>query len=283
MESNDQKSSVNYVEKKRDILNLEDAINAIKLSGINGIKNSIINSDCLELMPQIPDKSIDMILCDLPYGTTACSWDTIIPFEPLWTQYKRIIKDNGAIVLTASQPFTSALVMSNPELFRYSLVWDKVNRYTGTLLANKQPMKRHEDILIFYKSQPTFNKQFREGKPYYRARQVSKGVGQYATNSLIRKPTANNGQHNPCSIIPIKGDNKLDMNKHPTQKPVALFEYLIKTYTNEGDLVLDNCAGSGTTGVAAKNLKRNFILIEKEPKYVEIARERLKSVTQKLL
>jgi len=224
-----------------------------------------------------------MILCDLPYGTTACSWDTIIPFEPLWTQYKRIIKDNGAIVLTASQPFTSALVMSNPELFRYSLVWDKVNRYTGTLLANKQPMKRHEDILIFYKSQPTFNKQFREGKPYYRARQVSKGVGQYATNSLIRKPTANNGQHNPCSIIPIKGDNKLDMNKHPTQKPVALFEYLIKTYTNEGDLVLDNCAGSGTTGVAAKNLKRNFILIEKEPKYVEIARERLKSVTQKLL
>jgi site-specific DNA-methyltransferase (adenine-specific) len=239
-------------------------------------ENKVIQGDCLEVMKDIPDKSIDMILCDLPYGTTACKWDTIIPFEPLWEQYKRIIKDNGAIVLTASQPFTSALVMSNPKLFRYSLVWDKVNRYTGTLLANKQPMKRHEDILIFYKSQPTFNKQFREGKPYYRARQVSKGVGQYATNDLIRQPTVNNGQHNPCSIIPIKGDNKLDMNKHPTQKPVALFEYLIKTYTNEGDLVLDNCAGSGTTGVACKNLNRNYILIEKEPEYIEIINQRLK-------
>lgn len=244
------------------------------------MKNQVILGDCLEVMKDIPDKSIDMILCDLPYGTTACKWDTIIPFESLWEQYKRIIKDNGAIVLTASQPFTSALVMSNPDNFKYALVWDKVNRYTGTLLANKQPLKRHEDILIFYKKQPTFNKQFREGKPYFRARQVSKGVGQYATNDLTRKPTINNGQHNPCSIIQIKGDNKLDMNKHPTQKPVALFEYLIKTYTNEGDLVLDNCAGSGTTGVACKNLNRNFILIEKENGYIDIIKKRLDYVVR---
>jgi len=238
--------------------------------------NKVICGDCLEVMPEIADKSIDMILCDLPYGTTACKWDIIIPFEPLWEQYKRIIKDNGAIVLTASQPFTSALVMSNIKMFKYALVWDKVNRYTGTLLANKQPMKRHEDILVFYENQPTFNKQFREGKPYFRARQVSKGVGQYASNDLKRIPTINNGQHNPCSIIEIKGDNKLDKNKHPTQKPVTLFEYLIKTYTNEGDLVLDNCAGSGTTGVACKKTGRNYILIEKEEKYCKIAQERLR-------
>jgi len=240
--------------------------------------NTIIHGDCLEVMPQLPNGSVDMILCDLPYGTTACKWDTIIPFEPLWREYKRIIKSNGAIVLTASQPFTSALVMSNVKMFRYSLVWDKVNRYTGTLLANKQPMKRHEDILVFYKNQSTFNKQFREGKPYFRARQVSKGVGQYATNDLIRKPTINNGQHNPCSIIQIKGDNKLDKNKHPSQKPVALFEYLIKTYTNENDLVLDNCAGSGTTGVACKNLNRNFILIEKDLAYLNIAQTRIAAI-----
>ena len=237
--------------------------------------NKIYQGDCLELMKQIGDKSIDLILCDLPYGTTACKWDTIIPFEPLWEQYKRVIKDNGAIVLTASQPFTSALVMSNVKMFKYELIWDKVNRYTGTLLANKQPMKRHENILVFYKAQPVFNKQFREGKHYFRARQVSKGVGQYATNDLVRKPTINNGQHNPCSIIEIKGDNKLDMNKHPTQKPVALFEYLIKTYTNEGDLVLDNCIGSGTTAIACINTKRNWIGIELDKNYCEIANKRI--------
>ena len=237
--------------------------------------STLVNADCFEVFPFIEDKSIDAIICDLPYGTTACKWDTIIPFEPLWEQYKRIIKDNGAIVLTASQPFTSALVMSNVKMFKYALVWDKVNRYTGTLLANKQPLKRHEDILVFYKKQPKYNKQFREGKPYFRARQVSKGVGQYSSNELKRIPTTNNGQHNPCSIIEIKGDNKLDKNKHPTQKPVALFEYLIKTYTNEGDLVLDNCMGSGTTGVACKNLNRNFIGIELDPKYFKIAENRI--------
>ena len=144
-------------------------------------------------------------------------------------------------------------------------------------------MKRHEDILVFYCSQPTFNKQFREGKPYFRARQVSKGVGQYATNDLVRKPTINNGQHNPCSIIEIKGDNKLDMNKHPTQKPVALFEYLIKTYTNEGDLVLDNCAGSFTTAIASDNLKRNWICIEQEAEYCAIGEKRIKENRERLL
>jgi len=239
--------------------------------------STLVNADCFEVFPFIEDKSIDAIICDLPYGTTACKWDTIIPFEPLWEQYKRIIKDNGAIVLTASQPFTSALVMSNVKMFKYALVWDKVNRYTGTLLANKQPLKRHEDILVFYKKQPKYNKQFREGKPYFRARQVSKGVGQYSSNELKRIPTTNNGQHNPCSIIEIKGDNKLDKNKHPTQKPVALFEYLIKTYTNEGDLVLDNTMGSGTTNLACLKLNRKSIGIEKEKQYFDVAVRRLSS------
>lgn len=137
--------------------------------------NNIIQGDCLEVMKDIPDKSVDMILCDLPYGTTACKWDGVIPFERLWEQYERIIKDNGAIVLTASQPFTSALVMSKPKLFRYSLVWDKVNRYTGALNANRMPLKRHEDILVFYKKLPTYNKQYREGKAYNSAKTTGHG------------------------------------------------------------------------------------------------------------
>ncbi len=314
--------------------------------------NKIIQGDCLEVMKDIPDKSIDMILCDLPYGTTACKWDTIIPFGLLWEQYKRIIKDNGAIVLTASQPFTSALVMSNPEMFRYSWIWEK-EQGVNFLSAKKNPMRVHEDILVFYLDEaevkgrskkfselrdyfneqlslcqlslkeiktllgndmaghyftggiqwtlPTkenyqklqitgfFTKEWEELKskydsiakdckiPYFpqmesgKSYLSGKGKSGDVTGNVIKTQTKNEGTRYPRSIIKINRETGL----HPTQKPVALFEYLIKTYTNEGDLVLDNCAGSGTTGIACKNLNRNYILIEKEPEYIDIINKRL--------
>jgi site-specific DNA-methyltransferase (adenine-specific) len=226
----------------------------------------IIQGDCLEVMKDIPDKSIDMILCDLPYGTTACKWDTIIPFEPLWEQYKRIIKDNGAIVLTASQPFTSALVMSNIKMFKYEWIWEK-EQGVNFLLSKKQPLKITENILVFYKQQAVYNPQMTVGKPYT----SGKGTSGDVSGNVVKVQTKNEGTRFPKNLIKINRETGL----HPTQKPVALFEYLIKTYTNEGDSVLDNCAGSGTTGVACKNLNRNYILIEKEPEYVKIIKHRL--------
>lgn len=239
---------------------------------------NLIKGDCLVEMQNIPDKSIDMICCDLPYGITACKWDTVIPFEPLWAQYKRVIKDNGAIVLFGSQPFTSALVMSNPKMFRYEWIWDKVNLYTGTLLANKYPLKRHENIILFCNGTPNYNKQMRIGQPYSMVRN-SKGVGQHTNTKYKRVKTINNGEHNPCSILEIEGGNKSEKGLHPTQKPVALFEYLIKTYTNEGDTVLDNTMGSGSTGVACKNTNRSFIGIEKDEAYFKIAEQRINART----
>ena len=237
--------------------------------------NRIICGDCLEVMKDIPDKSVDMILCDLPYGTTACKWDSIIPFEPLWEQYERIIKDNGAIVLTASQPFSSALVMSNPKMFKYEWVWDK-KIPSGMSYARFQPMRQHEVILVFGRGKPTYNAQMtKRDKPI-------KSGGQKKLNSestTLDKYKVDGFKKtydykNPTTILPF--DKVRRGSVHPTQKPVALFEYLIKTYTNEGDLVLDNCAGSGTTGVACKNLNRNYILIEKEPEYIDIINKRLK-------
>jgi site-specific DNA-methyltransferase (adenine-specific) len=231
--------------------------------------NKVICGDCLIEMQKIPDKSIDMILCDLPYGTTACKWDTIIPFEPLWEQYKRIIKDNGAIVLTASQPFTSALVMSNIKMFKYEWVWDKT-RGVDFLNANIKPLGSHENIVVFYKSKPTYNPQHWFSKPYKKTPNgtLSDNYGDRGT----AYSESIDGKRKPLTIISIPRDGD---RVHPTQKPVALFEYLIKTYTNEGDLVLDNCAGSGTTGVACKNLNRNYILIEKEKEYIDIINKRL--------
>ena len=228
--------------------------------------------DCLEIMPTLPDKSIDMILCDLPYGTTACKWDVVIPFEPLWKEYKRLIKDNGAIVLTASQPFTSALVMSNPRMFRYCWVWDKTFGKEPFAL-NRRPMKAHEDICLFYKRQPVFNAQRTTGTPY-----IDKRVGQKIQSDHYVKDRigiVNNGTREPVSVIRFKHGNQ--NQEHPTQKPVALFEYLIRTYTNEGETVLDNCAGSGTTGVACIKTRREFILIEKDPKYVAIIEKRIRA------
>ena len=231
--------------------------------------NKIYCADCLEVMKGIPDKSIDMILCDLPYGTTACKWDTIIPFEPLWEQYKRIIKDNGAIVLFGSQPFTSALVMSNIKMFKYEWVWDK-DRSCGSMLAKIRPLKYHENILVFCKKKEKYYPQKTKGKMQNKA---SGGKSDnYGKVPIVRYMS---DEYYPRSIQTFKACHNMTGKLHPTQKPVALFEYLIKTYTNEGDLVLDNCAGSGTTGVACKNLNRNFILIEKEQKYVDIAKKRI--------
>jgi hypothetical protein len=225
--------------------------------------------DCLERMKEIPDGSIDMVLCDLPYGTTACKWDTVIPFEPLWVQYRRVAKPNAAIVLTAGQPFTSALVMSNIAMFKYAWVWRK-EAGTGLLNAKKQPLRDAEDVLVFYKSQPVYNPQWASGKPY----KCKKGgeTDCYGKSGIV--VTESDGRRYPKTVIEFQRDtNKV----HPTQKPVALMEYLIRTYTNEGDIVLDNCMGSGTTGVATIRNNRKFIGIEKEPTYFEIAKNRIYS------
>lgn len=235
--------------------------------------NTAYNEDCLIGMKRIPNKSIDMILCDLPYGTTNCSWDTVIPFEPLWEQYERIIKPNGAIVLTGSQPFTSALVMSNLRLFRYNLVWQK-NVGTNYLQANKQPLKTHEDICVFYKQLPVYNPIKSIGKPWKRVTKNNNRIdGVYNPDTRYEGMVTIKEGRMPKSVIYFPVERGL----HPTQKPVALFEWLIKTYTNEGDTVLDNCAGSGTTAIACINTNRNYILFEKEEKYFNIIQERIKN------
>ena len=246
--------------------------------------DKIIHGDCLEVMPLIPDKSIDMILCDLPYGTTACKWDAVIPFEPLWENYKRIIKKNGAIVLFGSQPFTSALVMSHPKMFKYEWVWNKDNS-SNFMLLKKQPGKIQEYILVFYQNQPIYNPQMRNGKASHSTgRNIGKiqGKREYLgiQNFSIKEVEKTNKKY-PTSNIQFNACGR-GIAIHPTQKPVALFEYLIKTYTNEGDLVLDNCLGSGTTAVACKNLHRHFIGIEKEQKYCEISEQRLKDATSQM-
>ena len=237
--------------------------------------------DCLEVMKTINDKSIDAIICDLPYGTTACKWDTIIPFEPLWEQYKRIIKDNGAIVLTASQPFTSALVMSNVDWFRYELIWEK-ERPTNIMFMKKQIGKVHENILVFYKRQPTYNPLMtKRDNPTIAVygKDTKGGDSKTHKNQRLRYSEGyNRFVKYPRSVIKINRDT-LKGSMHPTQKPVALIEYLIKTYTNEGDTVLDNTMGSGTTGVACKNTNRNFIGIEKDEAYFKIAEQRINART----
>jgi site-specific DNA-methyltransferase (adenine-specific) len=237
--------------------------------------NEIYLGDCLEIMKDIDDKSIDMILCDLPYGTTACRWDIIIPFEPLWEQYERVIKDNGIIVLTASQPFTSKLINSKMNMYKYNLIWEK-EQGTDFMMAKKKPLKNYEDICIFYKKQPTYNPQMILCNKEW----VKKDTGKTFNYIIGQEEKVYNKKSNgkyryPTSIL--RFDRPKQKGLHPTQKPVALFEYLIKTYTNEGDVVLDNCAGSGTTGIAAANTKRNYILIEKEQKYFDLAKERLEN------
>ena len=237
--------------------------------------NKIYNEDCLEGMKRIPDKSIDMILCDMPYGITDCKWDTIIPFEPLWEQYERVIKDNGAIVLTASQPFTTDLVSSNRKLFRYEMIWNKTYG-KEPFATGKRPMKAHENICVFYKTLPTFNPQKTKGLPYKDNRKGQKIQSDHYIKDRVG--IVNTGTREPISVIDFKNPNK--RGQHPTQKPVALFEYLIKTYTNEGETVLDNCIGSGTTAIACINTNRNYIGFELDKQYCEIANERIRFLQQ---
>lgn len=233
--------------------------------------NEIVNVDGIHGMSMLEDKSIDMVLCDLPYGTTQNKWDVIIPFDQLWKEYTRIIKDNGAIVLTAAQPFTSLLISSNLSMFRYSLVWDKKNT-TGFLNANRMPLRRHEDIVVFYKKLPVYNPQKTDrGSPRKKggAGRTNRGCyGEYKDTDTF------NNSYYPTSIIEISNADKTKI-QHPTQKPVGLFEYLIKTYSNPGDIVLDNCIGSGTTAIAAINTGRSFIGFEIEAAYCQIANERI--------
>lgn len=246
------------------------------------INTWLMKGDCLELMKNIPDGSVDMILCDLPYGTTACKWDTVIPFEPLWEQYKRVIKPNGAIVLFGSQPFTSALVMSNPKMFKYDWIWEK-DKATGHLNAKKQPMRNIETISVFYSEQCLYNPQFyekdpRDIRPAMKKRTNSDVYSNMAADSIRVIPN-NMGYPKQILKFPSQFGGGI-ASYHPTQKPVALCEYLIRTYTNEGDIVLDNCAGSFTTGVACANTGRNFIGIEQDDKYFEIGKNRIEEANK---
>ena len=232
----------------------------------------LLNGDCLELMKNIPDKSIDMILCDLPYGTTHNKWDNVIPMEPLWEQYNRIIKDHSAIVLFSQMPFGASLIMSNPKMFRYEWIWEK-NQAVGFLNAKKMPLRKHENILVFYKHLPTYNPQglIKLDEPIQEEGSANRNGKNYgvADKSFIRTH-----KNYPTDIITFSKD----AGYHPTQKPVDLLEYLIKTYTNEGDTVLDNCMGSGSTGVACVNTNRDFIGMELNEEYFKIACGRIEGV-----
>ncbi|NCC88578.1 MAG: site-specific DNA-methyltransferase [Clostridia bacterium] len=236
--------------------------------------NKTYLGDCLELMPKhVEDKSIDMIFCDLPYGTTQNKWDSVIPLDKLWSEYERVIKDNGAIVLFAQTPFDKVLGASNLKLLKYEWIWEK-DRASGHLNAKKMPMKAHENILVFYKKLPTYNPQKTTGhKPSNTSGRRLKETTNYGKFEQI----ISGGQTTryPRSVQKVNVVNSQHGIVHPTQKPLSLIEYMIRTYTNEGDLILDNCAGSGTTGLGAKNLGRNFIMMEQDPKYFEIAKARV--------
>lgn len=282
------------------------------MDGNNNYK--LYQGDCLEIMKSIPDKSIDMVLCDLPYGTTQNKWDSIIPLNDyieidskqiykdefylqqfikgmdkkeidliwnnnhkkgLWTFYKRIIKDNGAIVLTSQGIFTAKLILSNKSQFKYKMVWEK-SKATNFLNAKKQPLRKYEDICVFYKKQPVYNPQMRIGEPYNKGIRKDQLTGSYGVFNPVE--VKSDGLRYPNDIIYFKTAESEGKVYHPTQKPVALCEYLIKTYTNEGDLVLDNCMGSGTTGVACLNTNRKFIGIELDKKHFGTAKERLENL-----
>ena len=230
--------------------------------------------DCLELMKDIPDKSVDMILCDLPYGTTSNKWDIVIPFENLWGQYRRILKDNGVVALFGSQPFTSKIVVSNIKEYKHEWIWLK-NRGSNFANTIREPMKEHESVLIFSKGKWTYNKQMQErtGGGLERA----KYLVEHTTKSTNYQSFKGRKAHNISNLrVPSSWQKfNIEVGLHPTQKPVALLEYLIKTYTNENETVLDNCMGSGSTGVACVNTNRNFIGIELDEKYFNIAKERI--------
>ena len=244
----------------------------------------IYQGDCLELMENIKDKSIDCIICDLPYGVTSKNkWDTIIPYKPLWKEYKRIIKDNGPIILFGQDKFTAKTMLSNEKMHRYNLIWNKVLT-SGFLNAGRMPLREHEDIMIFYKKLPTYNPQFTEGKPLHgmgeKFKKVKNNNNNYNDFNSCNNPSANrkgDTKKYPKSILtfPRPASSKM---LHPTEKPVELLEYLIKTYSNENDVILDNCMGSGSTGVACLNTNRRFIGIELDKNYFNIAKDRLENI-----
>ena len=238
----------------------------------------LYNGDCLDIMNKIPNKSIDMILCDLPYGVTACKWDNVIPFEPLWEQYNRIIKDNGAIVLFGTEPFSTQLKMSNLKHYKYDWIWNKV-RGVGFQIAKYRPMQQHEYISVFCNGKLNYY-------PIMKKRDKVKKSKNYG-NSKVYRLQSNDMEERiytekyPTSILTYSNASQKG-RLHPTQKPIDLLEYLIKTYSKEGDVVLDNCMGSGTTGIACVNTKRNFIGIELEKEYFDIAKKRIECTTNRL-
>lgn len=243
--------------------------------------------DCLERMKEIPDGSVDMVLCDLPYGTTACKWDALIPFEPLWQQYRRVCKPNAAILLFGAQPFTSLLVCSNLKWFKYQYVWVK-NTQTGIALAKTQPMRKHEDVCVFYNQTPTFNKQMVETESAIMLNHSAKGYGRGEKLTKTEHLPGMQLQRTPFSrmINPntvLKFDvvpNRSKSKTHPTEKPVSLLEHLVKTYTDSGQVVLDNTMGTGSTGVACMNLVRGFIGIEMDGGYFDVAKQRILAARQ---
>ena len=239
----------------------------------------LFHGDCLDLMKDFPDGSVDMILCDLPYGTTANKWDVVLPFENLWSQYRRVIKETGAIVLFSDGMFMARLMTSNPAMWRYNLVWDKVLP-SGFLNANRAPLRRHEMACVFYKKAPMYNPQKTIGaKNHSRGKKKGCVNSNYGKFDFVDNAEKNGNLKFPTSILTFSKPHP-STAVHPTQKPVPLCEYLIKTYTNPGEVVLDNCMGSGSTGVACVNTGRKFIGIEKEEKYFHIAEERIASAEQ---
>lgn len=251
--------------------------------------NSVLEGDCLEVMKEFPNSSIDMVLCDLPYGTTQNKWDSVIPLKDLWEEYERIVKPNGAIVLTSQGVFTAYLILSNIKLFKYKLVWVK-SKPTNFLNAKKQPLRKHEDICVFYKKQPVYHPQMTKGEPYdkgFRKNQLSGSYGDFKTVHV-----QSDGSRYPTDVVYFKTAESEGPVYHPTQKPVELGRYLIDTFTNEGDVVLDNTCGSGSFLVSALLEGRNFIGIEKNEKvalfktkpvdYIEISRMRLAKVWKSL-
>ena len=244
---------------------------------MNEVNYSLLHGDCLELMKTIPDRSIDMILCDLPYGVTKNHWDITIPFDKLWNLYNRIIKDNGAIVLFADGIFMSKLMLSNLKMWRYNLIWDKVSP-SGFLNANRMPLRRTEEICVFYKKLPTYNPQKIKGKPSHSKGRIKENKNNnYGEFKFVDNSKELGDMKYPTSLLKFSKVSPSKM-QHPTQKPIDLLEYLIKTYSNEGDTVLDNCMGSGSTGVSALKTGRNFIGIELDENYFQIAKKRIEEV-----
>lgn len=237
--------------------------------------NYIDNTDCLEGLKNIPDKSVDLIVTDPPYGTTRNTWDTIVPFSQLWPELERVTKDNGAVVIFSQQPFTASVVLSNPAIFKYEWIWEK-QQGTGHLNAKKMPMKAHENILVFYRSLPTYNPQMRTGYTPYKCKS-GRGSSNYGSQDSVT--TVSNGERYPLDVLKFDSDKGL----HPTQKPVALLEYLIKTYSNPGDVVLDTFMGSGTTAVACLKTGRNFIGFELSPEYHAISQQRIADTLDEIL